>query len=435
MAKPLLSLCMIVKDGGASLTRCLDSVRGVVDEIVVVDTGSRDDSVARARAAGATVIERPWDDDFAAARNAGLEVARGEWILLLDCDEHFVPPRPAGLRAALQRAEYLGYFLPVASDLAGGERLDSTILRLWRHAPDVRFRFPIHEQVLPDLERMRARTGQRFALLDDLRVVHDGYLPDAIAAHGKVERNLKLFKKGVAQHPEEPYLWYKFADFLRGQAQDKQAARPVAERALALAEAAMARGESPPPYWAELLAIACASRLESGDRDQALELVALHPPLAQDSPAYSYVAALAREAAGEIDLALAHVAECTGARRRTHQTAWRPGLAGPQAEALAARLWLKKGDATAAIAAAERALSARPGYPAAVQLKADALVVAQRAGDAVKFLLAEAKARPDASRVWQQLGALLTRLGQPDQAQKCLARANAGFAASGALVS
>lgn len=430
MGKPLLSLCMIVKDGGASLSRCLASVAGVVDEIVVVDTGSRDDSIERARAAGARVITRAWDDDFAAARNAGLELARGEWILLLDCDERFEPPRPAGLRDALRRTDYLGYFLPVASELAGGERLDSTILRLWRHSPDVRFRFPIHEQVLPDLEKVRARTGQRFALLEELRVVHDGYTPAAIEKHGKVERNVRLFQKAVAEHPDEPYLWYKFADFLRGQAQQKEAARPAAERALLLCQAALARGDGRAPYWSELLAITCAARLETGALDEALELLAAHPPRALEAPAYSYVAALAREAAGDFEAALRHVEECLTAPRRTHQTAWRPGLAGPQAHALGARLSLKQGDPQAALAATERALAARPGYPAAVQLKADALVAAHRAGDAVQFLLAEAKERPEAGRTWRQLGALLSRLGQPVQAQKCLARAELAGAAA-----
>ncbi|MSR46832.1 MAG: glycosyltransferase [Planctomycetes bacterium] len=425
METPLLSLCMIVKDGGASLTRCLASVRGVVDEIVVVDTGSRDDSVARAQAAGARVLHHRWDDDFAAARNVSLDAARGQWILALDCDEWFATTSPAGLRGALAKTKYVGYFLPIVSALAGGEQLDSTILRLWRHSPRVRFRFPIHEQVLPDLEAVAAETGQRFAVLEDLRVVHDGYTPDAIAAHGKVERNLKLFRKAIAQHEGEPYLWYKFADFMRGQGERKREALPIAERALELARAAMQRDSQRLPYFAELLTIVCASRLEAGRKDEALALLDEVAPRTLASPAYSYVAALAREANGELDAALDHVQECVTARRTTHQTAWRPSLAGTQAQALGARLQLRRGDPAGALAFAEQALATKPGYPAAVQLKADALVAAQRAGDAVQFLLEEARARPESSRVWQQLGTLLLRLGQPAQAQKCLARAKA----------
>ncbi|MBM4015346.1 MAG: glycosyltransferase, partial [Planctomycetes bacterium] len=310
MDAPLISLCMIVKDGGAALTRCLDSVRGVVDEVVVVDTGSGDDSVLRAQAAGARVLRHAWDDDFAAARNVSLAAARGRFILLLDADEWFEPPRPIALRDVVQRPGHLGWFLPIVSPLAGGERLDSTILRLWRHSPQVRFRFAIHEQVLPDLEVQAAATGERFALVDDVKIAHDGYTPAAIAAHGKVERNLRLFRKAIAQHPDEAYLHYKFADFLRGQGGRKAEALPVAERALELARATVAGGGRQPAYWAELLTIVVAARLEAGRKVDALALLGQEPPAELASPAYSYVAALAREAAGEFDRALAHVREC-----------------------------------------------------------------------------------------------------------------------------
>ena len=85
--KPLLSLCVIAKDEAAFLQRCLASVAGLVDEIVVVDTGSCDDTPKVARGAGARVFSPPWQDDFSQARNRSLAAARGEWILVLDCDE------------------------------------------------------------------------------------------------------------------------------------------------------------------------------------------------------------------------------------------------------------------------------------------------------------------------------------------------------------
>ncbi len=421
---PLLSLCMIAKDGGASLSRCLESVRGVADETIVVDTGSCDDTVARAAAAGAKVLHHPWDDDFAAARNVGLEAAAGEWILLLDCDEYFEPPQPAGLRDALRRPQYLGYFLPIESALADGEQLDSTVLRLWRHSRTVRFRFPIHEQVLPDLEPIAARTQQRFAVLTDLRIVHDGYTSAAIAAHGKVERNLRLFQKTVALHPDEPYLWYKFAEFLRGQANRKVEALAAAERALALVEARDDRRTGKgAPYWSELLTILGALLLEVGRRQEVLALVAAHPPESLGSPSFAYVAALACEAEGQLDAALHHLESCCGATRPVQLTTWRPNLVGPQGESLRARLLLAKGDPRGAIAAAERALTARPGYTAAVELKSEALIAAGAAGDALRFLVSEVKRSPHEKRLWRQVGGLLTRLGRPLEASRCLARA------------
>lgn len=82
-----ISLCMIMRDNAKTLSRCLNSVIGLVDEIIIVDTGSRDDSVQIARAHGASVYIDPWQDDFARPRNLGIEKATKQWILILDPDE------------------------------------------------------------------------------------------------------------------------------------------------------------------------------------------------------------------------------------------------------------------------------------------------------------------------------------------------------------
>jgi len=82
-----ISLCMIMRDEEAVLARCLDSVQGLVDEIIIVDTGSKDRSVEIAKSYGAQVYFDPWQDDFSRPRNIGLEKARGQWILVMDPDE------------------------------------------------------------------------------------------------------------------------------------------------------------------------------------------------------------------------------------------------------------------------------------------------------------------------------------------------------------
>ncbi|MDP4099119.1 glycosyltransferase family 2 protein [Paenibacillus sp. P96] len=87
MKKPSISLCMMVRNEEEVLPRCLRSVMHVADEIIVVDTGSADGTVAVAKSLGAKVIQMPWKDNFAAARNRGLEEATGDWIIWLDADE------------------------------------------------------------------------------------------------------------------------------------------------------------------------------------------------------------------------------------------------------------------------------------------------------------------------------------------------------------
>lgn len=100
MTPPLISLCMIVKDEADQIEACLGSVHSVVDEIIVVDTGSTDGTQELCRKYGAKVIEAPWENSFSKARNIGLKEARGEWVLWLDADERLEEADQEALRQA-----------------------------------------------------------------------------------------------------------------------------------------------------------------------------------------------------------------------------------------------------------------------------------------------------------------------------------------------
>ena len=91
---PSLSVIMIVKDEAGCLPQCLESVRGIADELVIADTGSTDDTVAIARRFGAKVFHIPWEDDFASARNRTIAAASGDWLLHMDADELLDPEVP-----------------------------------------------------------------------------------------------------------------------------------------------------------------------------------------------------------------------------------------------------------------------------------------------------------------------------------------------------
>ena len=111
MPEPTLSLCMIARDEAPFLKQCLQSAASHVDEIVVVDTGSSDDTVAVAEAAGAIVTPFEWVDDFAAARNVSLQTATRDWVLVLDCDEVVADRDWGRLRGAMRRNRVGGYRL------------------------------------------------------------------------------------------------------------------------------------------------------------------------------------------------------------------------------------------------------------------------------------------------------------------------------------
>jgi len=197
----LLGASLIVRDEAEHLTRCLRSLVDVVDEIVVVDTGSVDDSVAVARSFGARVLHRAWDGDFSAARNLGLAAVTADWVLYIDADEHLRPVTRAAVAAGLADGDrhiaYRVLLQPRQSFTAYREH------RVWRNRPDIRFRGVIHEAITPDLGRIAADEGLEIGLID-LYLEHEGYEGDLTAKH---RRNLPLLRQQVEVDPDRVYLW------------------------------------------------------------------------------------------------------------------------------------------------------------------------------------------------------------------------------------
>jgi len=205
---PLLSACMIVRDEAEMLPQCLASLARLVDEIVIYDTGSTDDTVALARRAGATVVEGHWDDDFARARNAALEACKGEWVLHVDADE-VVECDKRFVRQFLADPATTDMLTVEIVNLNDEGTADETA---YRHRGARMFRRErgrwlgrLHEQVV-------ARDGQAPLTVGHLRrcrIVHHGYLADIVEARGKKERNLRL---ALADAPDEEGLSPKERD-------------------------------------------------------------------------------------------------------------------------------------------------------------------------------------------------------------------------------
>lgn len=197
-----VSLTMIVRDEAPNLGPCLTPVRRLVDEIVVVDTGSRDETVAVAKALGARVFHFPWCDDFSAARNEALEHAQGDWALILDADDRLLPAEINKLRALLDALgdEHVGYVMNQASVAIDGGLADEVEhVRLFRRRSDVRWRYRVHEQILPAI----LETGGN-AQRTDIRLAHLGYV-DVSTVAKKAARNLALIELDCASHPLDPF--------------------------------------------------------------------------------------------------------------------------------------------------------------------------------------------------------------------------------------
>ncbi len=236
---PRLSLCLVARDEEALLPGCLESVRGAVDELVVVDTGSTDRTREIARAAGALVLERPWDDDFAAPRNLAARHATGDWILVLDADERLAPGTGAGLRRVVRGAAFdLGMVRlhnaasagdAAAEVLSGAARRGPVLLlpRLVRRTPDLAWTGAVHENLGEWLLRRR---GRRAAVPVDL--VHYGYVNDEALILRKGARNIELLRRCIEREPDDvtPYGYLALELLEAGRADE---ARPVVEAAWA----------------------------------------------------------------------------------------------------------------------------------------------------------------------------------------------------------
>lgn len=200
---------MIVKNEQPFLDGCLKSLRGLVDEIVIVDTGSTDASVDIARAHGARIIKYAWHDDFAAARNVGLDAAGSDWILYIDADERLAETTRDDLRAGLDAADVH------AARLLFRVSSNSTLyreFRLFRNDPRLRFKGAMHETILPDLSVLQRDAGAR-VMDTTARLIHLGYDGEMLA---KYRRNLPLLRASVERHPDRSYYWQDLANTLAG---------------------------------------------------------------------------------------------------------------------------------------------------------------------------------------------------------------------------
>lgn len=202
--RPRLTICMIAKNEERFLGRCLESVRGLADQIVLVDTGSTDRTVEIAREHGAEVHFRAWDNHFSNARNEALRHATGDWILVLDADEELLPDQHETLRSHLREDGVIAWRLPL-TDVGRENEGVSQVPRLFRNAPALFYVSRVHEQVYASLETRRQQWGldNRFG---QARLLHHGYQAEVVKSRDKVNRNLRLLELANEEFPNDVNL-------------------------------------------------------------------------------------------------------------------------------------------------------------------------------------------------------------------------------------
>jgi glycosyltransferase involved in cell wall biosynthesis/predicted Zn-dependent protease len=206
MSRPRVSLCMIVKDEAHNLPDCLGSVADLVDEIIVIDTGSTDNTAEVAQGLGARVFSFPWVDSFAAARNESLRHATGEWVLWMDADDRLDDENRAKLRALVQSLpdEDVGFVMKCLClpNPETGRAAAVDHVRLFRHHARLRWHYRIHEQILPALRDRGA--DLRWS---DVVIRHVGYQDTALRQR-KLQRDFRLLTLEQAESPDDPFVLF-----------------------------------------------------------------------------------------------------------------------------------------------------------------------------------------------------------------------------------
>jgi len=206
-AETQLSLCMIVKNEEKNLSSCLESVKDIVDEMIILDTGSDDNTVRIAEEYGAEVHHFKWCDDFSRARNESIKYAKGKWILWMDADERLNSNSKDELRSILETSHRpLGVNVTI-KNISRNQIRYGNAYRMFSNYFGIQFRNIVHEQISYSLKEMKAEILDSNIIID-----HFGYDADKFDQEEKRKRNLPLLHRMIEDSPKD-----FFPQFLLGQ--------------------------------------------------------------------------------------------------------------------------------------------------------------------------------------------------------------------------
>lgn len=210
-----VSACILTRDSSRTIRQCIEALQSAVDEIVVVDTGSKDDTVRIVKSLGVNVHHFQWIDDFAAARNYAQSLATSDWVIAIDSDEILLAEDADNIRLACALFNDVGMALEgIQFNVVSGNVIDHVnIVRLHQKSIGFTWSHPIHEYlVTPEGEGNRRLPTHRI----QIRVLHGGYDPAIVEQTPKIQRNLQLIARVVAEQPHNAlYLYYMGRELYR----------------------------------------------------------------------------------------------------------------------------------------------------------------------------------------------------------------------------
>jgi tetratricopeptide (TPR) repeat protein len=191
-----ISACMIVKNEEKLLSTCLKSIKDYVDEIIIVDTGSTDQTVPIAESFGAQVYHHPWENNFSKHRNQSFGYAKGDWIFYIDADEELLPGSGDALRSAIITDEDVDALVVTLQCIfnQGGSTSYNNAIRVFRNHRGLRYEGRIHNYIV----------GVKKTICTPIHIFHHGYDLDEETRMRKFKRTTELLIKEIQEEPENP---------------------------------------------------------------------------------------------------------------------------------------------------------------------------------------------------------------------------------------
>jgi tetratricopeptide (TPR) repeat protein len=305
-SQPLLSLCMIVKNESQNLPRCLASVKPYVDEMIVVDTGSTDNTPEIAIQYGAKVSNFEWCNDFAAARNYALSLVSGKWVLVLDADEELIVNSEDFLETLATDAETLAYFT-IRTEADDVTMTSLHHIRLFRNLPEIQYIGVLHETLTYQDQPL---FNYKIGYLDNIQMLHYGN--NSLQLQEKnIHRNIPILEQARQENKISLKLLYCLAGFYNAEQQFEQAQECYAEAFEKLFPYLIAG--TPPEDFSfipSLVFTLAAQSLQNQDYETAQLLCQRGLEWCPNYPPINYIAGMTLASLGFLLGATAYLEEC-----------------------------------------------------------------------------------------------------------------------------
>lgn len=185
-----ISACIIAKNEEKNLLRCLKSITNLADEIILVDTGSNDNTINIAKKFNANIIEFPWNNNFSDARNKALEHATKDWILIIDCDEALDISQIRDIKNTLSQASNIGFSLKLVNIINNSPIEGEYLFRIFKNYSGFYFKGRINERIFNSSLEMDFKKN---IMNLDYKLYNYGFDLDKKDLNKRCYRNLSIY--------------------------------------------------------------------------------------------------------------------------------------------------------------------------------------------------------------------------------------------------